>query len=785
MVFQDIQSGTFIINLIAALILTATLIYHVLYKGEKEGSGRIFVAMILADIVGALTWTVFELAGVEHMSTRSYLFPAFDTLYTVSLHACCIMFTVNLAIRTGLEDKIRRHIPLIVTISCLDCAIIIVRGILRVFSPDSSAAVIGILGYAANTVQWVTVILALICLIKIDRALIGLPILLIVIKLYFNVALDEVHISAFLLSVCIAYIYFSMLQRGLLIQLGGIILALCIISTLVIGNIVTSSAFISYLKTIHDRNDSHLSDVIAEMESYESLSWLMEYWVEHTDEIGQKREYEVDEEFYDSIVSRLSSVTPEKAEGLPDSLKAFYADICYREIARLFETEYSLHNLDDLFLIVPDGSDTAIIIFDAEKNEDGSYRIGERRDMKEEQLEWDNYNRVVSDTVHWTWGHYSDNEDFGFYREIPFGSDGQMAYLCNSFRRSEVYDHLAFISTSRQRAMRYLLLVAAVILLSLYAMVLKPLSKISRTVRNYHKNKDADAVASDMSAIKVRNELGAFAEEFSSLAKEMERYTTQVAFLAGEKERVSTELRMASAIQSQALPNDFPAFPDRSEFDIYADMKPAKAVGGDFYDFFLTDNSHLAFVIGDVSDKGVPAALFMMSVKDMINYRTQEGGSPGEILTDVNAKLSRNNDTAMFVTVWIGILDLKTGDLVCSRAGHEMPAVSVGGGAFSIYNDESHGIALGVIPDEKYDDYTIHLGTGDTVFIYTDGVSEAINQDEEFYGTERLLACLDGAIDDTPEDVIAKVRKDVESHVKGAEQFDDMTMLCVRYHPPK
>ncbi|MCR5411066.1 MAG: serine/threonine-protein phosphatase [Lachnospiraceae bacterium] len=781
MVFQDIQSGTFIINLIAALILAATLIQHILYKGEKVVSSRIFVTMILSDLVGAVGWMIYEITGMDHIPARAYLNPLFDTVYLISLNICCISFAVNLATRAGFADKVRRHIPVILLASGLDIMIILVRGILWVTSPDTAYTLIRILGYISNSILWIAVALSLICLIMIDRALTALPVLLIIIKLYFNVALDEVHISAFLLSICIAYIYFSMLQRGLLIQLGGIILALCIISTLVIGNIVTSSAFISYLKTIHDRNDSHMSDVITEMEKYDSLSWLMEYWMAHPEEIVYGNEYELDDELYARVNNRLTEVPPEKVEALPDSLKEFYAYICYHDIADLFETEFSLHNLDDLFLIVPDGTETALIIFDAERNEDGSYRLGERRDVHEEQLEWDNYNRGISDTVEWTWGNYSDNEDFGFYRELPFGSDGQTAYLCNSFKRSEVYDHLEFISTSRDRAMRYLLFVAVVILLSLYVMVLKPLSKISRTVKNYHQNKDAEAVASDMSRIKVQNELGAFAEEFSSLAKEMERYTTQVAFLAGEKERVSTELRMASAIQSQALPSDFPAYPDRSEFDIYADMKPAKAVGGDFYDFFLTDNSHLAFVIGDVSDKGVPAALFMMSVKDMIDYRAQEGGSPGEILTEVNSKLCRNNDAAMFVTVWLGILDLKTGDLICSRAGHEMPAVSAGREGFRIFDDGSHGIALGVIPDEQYADCTMHLGSDDMVFIYTDGVSEAIDPDEDFYGTERLLACLDRAIDDTPEGVITKVRKDVESHVKGAEQFDDMTMLCVKF----
>ena len=228
-------------------------------------------------------------------------------------------------------------------------------------------------------------------------------------------------------------------------------------------------------------------------------------------------------------------------------------------------------------------------------------------------------------------------------------------------------------------------------------------------------------------------------------------YTENLTRATAEKERVSTELRTASQIQESMLPSIFPAFPDRDEFDLYASMTPAKEVGGDFYDFFLIDEGHLAVLIADVSDKGVPAALFMMSSKILINYRAQLGGSPSEILGAVNAEICKNNKSKMFVTVWLGILDLKTGVLTCANAGHEYPVVRGTDGVFRVYKDQ-HGLVVGALAKSKYRDYEIKMMPGDAVFVYTDGVPEAKG-----------------------------VKADVEAFTGEATQFDDLTMLCLEY----
>ena len=209
-------------------------------------------------------------------------------------------------------------------------------------------------------------------------------------------------------------------------------------------------------------------------------------------------------------------------------------------------------------------------------------------------------------------------------------------------------------------------------------------------------------------------------------------------------------------------------------------MTPAKEVGGDFYDFFLIDDSHLAVLIADVSDKGVPAALFMMSSKILFNYRAQLGGTPSEILTAVNTQICRNNKSKMFVTVWMGILDLDTGILTCSNAGHEYPVIRGEDGIFRVYKDR-HGLVVGALARSRYQDYEIQMKPGDAVFVYTDGVPEANNDAGEFYGMERMEQALNRAGDCDPQGVLQSVREDVAAFTGEAKQFDDLTMLCLEY----
>ena len=250
--------------------------------------------------------------------------------------------------------------------------------------------------------------------------------------------------------------------------------------------------------------------------------------------------------------------------------------------------------------------------------------------------------------------------------------------------------------------------------------------------------------------------------------------------LTSKTARIETELNLATRIQLDALPGAFPPFPDRHEFDLYASMDPAKEVGGDFYDFFLVDDDHLCLMIGDVSDKGVPAALFMMASKSIIENNAMMGKSPSQVLCDTNEALCRKKQEDMFVTVWIGILEISTGKLTVANGGHEYPAVTRNNRFIPVR--EKHGMALGFCDGLKFPEYEMILQPGDKLFVYTDGVPEANNGDRKnMFGTDRMIDTLNESRDDTPEEIVKNMRKAVDSFVGSAEQFDDLTMLCLEY----
>ena len=246
-------------------------------------------------------------------------------------------------------------------------------------------------------------------------------------------------------------------------------------------------------------------------------------------------------------------------------------------------------------------------------------------------------------------------------------------------------------------------------------------------------------------------------------------------------EATEADLRVGTEIQTGSLPTNFP---DRPEFEIYASMDPAKEIGGDFYDFFMIDEDHLALVIADVSGKGIPAALFMMSSKILINDHALMGGSPAEILERVNKLVCKSNDAHMFVTVWLGILEISTGKLTTASAGHEYPMINVNG-KYEILKDR-HGLAVGALDISKYHNTELHLKKGDSIFVYTDGVAEATDANNVLFGTERTLEALNSLPKDAAQkDVLAGVRVAVDAFVQEAPQFDDLTMLGLKYHGPK
>lgn len=281
-------------------------------------------------------------------------------------------------------------------------------------------------------------------------------------------------------------------------------------------------------------------------------------------------------------------------------------------------------------------------------------------------------------------------------------------------------------------------------------------------------------------SITTGDEIESLSQSFNFMLSELENYIANLSRVTAEKERIGAELDIAKHIQSSMLPCIFPAFPDRSEIDIYATMTPAKEVGGDFYDFFMVDERHLAIVMADVSGKGVPAALFMVIGKTLIKDHTQPGMDLGQVFTKVNDMLCEANSEGLFITAFEGVLDLVTGEFNFVNAGHEMPFISRSGGAYEPYKIRP-GFVLAGMEGMRYRAGSMTLEPGDKIFQYTDGVTEATDANSQLYGTARLEKVLCDNASLSPHELLPAVKADIDAFVGEAPQFDDITMLCLEY----
>ena len=314
-------------------------------------------------------------------------------------------------------------------------------------------------------------------------------------------------------------------------------------------------------------------------------------------------------------------------------------------------------------------------------------------------------------------------------------------------------------------------------------LIVHPLEKMGRAAEDYaaSEEKIGKAFFRDLE-IRTGDEIEVLSNTLQNLEIELGDYFTELTRVTKERERISAELNVASRIQADMLPNVFPPFPDRTEFDLYALMHPAREVGGDFYDYYFIDKDHLVLTIADVSGKGVPAALFMVISKTILKNCAGNGGNPAGILNAANHQLCEGNDSDMFVTVWLGILTLSTGELVCANAGHEHPLIRRRGEKYELIRTK-HKPVLGAIDGLKYTNEEYRLHPGDVLFVYTDGVPEASAADNTMYTTERLTDALNNTAEtDDPEKILNEVLASVQNFVGDAPQFDDLTMMSLVYH---
>ena len=362
-------------------------------------------------------------------------------------------------------------------------------------------------------------------------------------------------------------------------------------------------------------------------------------------------------------------------------------------------------------------------------------------------------------------------------------STGKVVAVIGVEKTMKILDDARIVYVRHVVEVTALILVVTVALYALYLRrtVISPITEVTNEAERFANNHEASHM---MQAVRARNEIGVLASSVQKMEDDIIQYIANIRSITAEKERIGAELSIATQIQADMLPRIFPAFPGRKEFDIFATMTPAKEVGGDFYDFFLIDENHLGLVMADVSGKGVPAALFMVIAKTLIKNRAQMGGGPAEILNYVNEQLCEGNDAELFVTVWFAILDLTTGKGLAANAGHEHPALRRAGGEYElvIYR---HSPAVATMEGMRFREHEFELHPGDCLFVYTDGVAEATDAHDELFGNERMLAALNEDPDANPETLLRTVRRHIDSFVGDAPQFDDITMLGLRYQGPE
>jgi sigma-B regulation protein RsbU (phosphoserine phosphatase) len=315
-----------------------------------------------------------------------------------------------------------------------------------------------------------------------------------------------------------------------------------------------------------------------------------------------------------------------------------------------------------------------------------------------------------------------------------------------------------------------------IILFLISVSITRPLEILADTTRDIGKGR----LDFDLSVIKSGDEVGLLAESFIYMRDSLKKYIKELTETTAVKERMQSELKIAHDIQMGIVPKIFPPFPDRPEFDIYGVLVPAKEVGGDFYDFFFMDNERLCFAIGDVSDKGVPASLLMAVTKTMIKTMSKDVTGPDEILDRVNKEIAHDNDSCMFITIFCGILNVKTGEILYSNAGHTFPLVIRSGDGIEFLESDTC-MAVGFSEEAVYRRDRLRLEPGDILCMYTDGVTEAGNRKEELFGPERLKEGIYEARHRPITGIVSEACSKVNEFAGGIPQADDITMLAIQY----
>ena len=583
---------------------------------------------------------------------------------------------------------------------------------------------------------------------------------------------------------------------------GGLILQVAILFAL--GVLVTG--FLTYFtehelsgQSVRHQTELYASQISDEVGrsvmEYPAFEWMIRYWYDHADTM----DINYDEEFTpDSVTAEKSRLleerhpelslvyaTAEELEALPEEDQKLYAEITYSWlITRLNQIKQANH-VDYLFCVVTEEPfDSQFFLFSGADpgavrgtNYEEVYPLGHVVSVSGSQQD-------AMRSAHENRSHLADAGKYMDFYSNLCEFDGHAVLIGMTYSLTDLREHMSNLTrTGTIFAVLNQIGLSLICLTLSFVFVLHPLKAVQENIRIYRDRKDSREVVKNLALVRPHNEIGQLSQDVAELTVEIDDYMRKIETITAERQRVKTELHMAMQIQRAMLPGVFPPFPDRREFDIYACMAPAREVGGDFYDFFLIDSDHLCLVMADVSGKGIPAALFMMVSKIILANNAKMGKSPAQVLTDTNTTICSNNPQEMFVTVWMGILELSTGKLVASSAGHEYPVWKQPGEPFRLLKDK-HGLVVGAMEGIRYKDYELQLSPGAKLFLYTDGVPEATDAENRLFGAERMLRALNANADSNAGSILRQVRSAVDDFVQEAEQFDDLTMMCVEYFGP-
>ena len=551
-----------------------------------------------------------------------------------------------------------------------------------------------------------------------------------------------------------------------------------------------------YLKDQYREAAKLATNSVAELEKYESIGWLCEYWEAH----GQEMDLVYDDtEILDEMdrqlrrlqpqIGELESVSGQQLSEMDDESQKLFAELAYSSLSEEFDMLKRAHK--PLYLYSFKIEKDRMIIFvtgtteDEKRTSQGGdlFELGVVTDFQEGAYPVvDEIIRTGKPVDKMELSRQQNADHSVIHAFAPVSYDGQLKAIVGvSFKSSEMIDSsVNMMWTMLLVTLVFMIIMLIVVIYHIRKIVVLPIDTEQKIMEEYEHTKDSLMASRALGEINTDNEIERMAESFSSMVTELDRYMEEIQMVTAEKERIGAELQVATQIQAAMLPREFPPFPERKEFDLYATMTPAKEVGGDFYNFFLTDEDHIALVIGDVSGKGVPAALFMMITDILITSRTKLGGSPGEILSYVNDTLCEHNDAEMFVTVWMAIIEISTGKGVAANAGHEHPAIKRADGSWELV-EYKHSPAVATMEGLPFRDHEFEINPGDSLFVYTDGVAEATNSSDELYGTDRMIDALQNCTSEDPEALLGSVKRSINTFVQDAPQFDDITMLGFYY----